>query len=137
MKALNEAYRILHDENARRDYDRQRRGPIRREAPTYVAPTAREVGFSGLALNAGLCVIFGLLLLFLVHFNGLWFLWPLLILAAGVIAFGIYMGHAAIAQARESLTESHPLRRFRVVQEIVFWSLIAGGGYGVYLIWTF
>lgn len=137
MKALNEAYRVLHNENARREYDRQRRGPVTRGAPISVAPTAREVGFSGLALNAGLCVIFGLLLLFLVHFNGLWFLWPLLILAAGVLAFGIYMAHSAIAQARDSLIESHPLRRFRVAQEIVFWSLVACGGYGVYLIWTF
>lgn len=137
MKALNEAYQVLHNDSARREYDRQRRGPVRREVAIHVAPTARDVGFSGLAVNAGLSVSLGLLLLFLVHFNGLWFLWPLLILAAGVVVFGVYMAHSAIAHARESLAPSHPLRRFRVAQEIVFWSIVACGGYGIYLIWNF
>jgi DnaJ-like protein len=137
MKALNEAYQVLHNASARRDYDRERRRPVSKEAPIYVTPTARDVGFSGQALNAMLCVILGLFLLFLVHFNGLWFLWPLLILAAGVIMFGIYMAHSAVARARESLGVAHPLRRFRIAQEIIFWSIVACGGYGVYLVWTF
>ena len=135
MKDLNEAYQVLHNESARREYDRQRR-PAGPEGTIYVAPAARDVGFSGLAVNAVLCMILGLLLLFLVHFNGLWFLWPLLILAAGVVLFGVYMAHSALAQARESLAPAHPLRRFRIAQEILFWSIVACGGYGIYLIWT-
>ena len=98
---------------------------------------AREVGFSGQALNALLCVILGLLLLFLFRFNGLWFLWPLAILAVGVVAFGIFMAHSALSRGRDSFGAAHPFRRFRLAQEIVFWMLVAGGGYAVYLVWTF
>ena len=136
MKALNEAYQVLHNEGARREYDDQRRKPANRAA-IHVAPAVREVGFYGQALNAFISIILGLLLLFLVRFNGLWFLWPLSILAAGVVGFGILMAHSAVTRARESLAESHPVRRFRVAQEIAFWLIIAGGGYGIYLIWTF
>lgn len=136
MKALNEAYQVLHNESARREYDDQRRRPASRAA-IHVAPAVREVGFYGQALNAFISIILGLLLLFLVRFNGLWFLWPLSILAAGVVGFGILMAHSAVTRARESLAESHPVQRFRVAQEIAFWLIIAGGGYGIYLIWTF
>lgn len=136
MKALNEAYRVLHNAGARREYDTQRRKPASHYA-THVAPVVREVGFYGQALNALLSVILGLLLLFLVRFNGLWFLWPLSVLAAGVVGFGVLMAHSAVTRGRESLAQSHPLRRFRMAQEIGFWLLIACGGYGIYLIWTF
>ena len=74
-----------------------------------------------------LSVILGLLLLFMVRFNGLWFLWPLSILAAGVVGFGVLMAHSAVTRARESLNQSHPLRRFRVAQEIAFWLILACG----------
>ena len=136
MKALNEAYQVLHNEGARRDYDTQRRKPQHQRA-VYVAPAVREVGFYGQALNALLSIVLGLLLLLMVRFNGMWFLWPLSVLAAGVIGFGVLMAHSAVVHARESLSESHPLRRFRRAQEVLFWLLIAGGAYGVYLIWTF
>lgn len=136
MKALNEAYRVLHNDGARRDYDNQRRKPTGERA-VHVAPAVREVGFHGQALNALLSVILGLLLLFLVRFNGLWFLWPLSILAAGVVGFGVLMAHSAVTRARESLAQSHPLRRFRTAQEIAFWLIVGCGGYAIYLILTF
>ena len=137
MKALNEAYGVLHNEGARREYDSERRQPVTRSAAINVTQAAREVGFSGQALNALLCVILGLLLLFLFRFNGLWFLWPLAILAVGVVAFGIFMAHSALSRGRDSFGAAHPFRRFRLAQEIVFWMLVAGGGYAVYLVWTF
>ena len=144
MKALNEAYRVLHNEGARREYDTQRRQPASHPAnhpanqrAVNVTPAVREVGFYGQGLNALLSVVLGLLLLFLVRFNGLWFLWPLSILAAGVVGFGVLMAHSAVTHARESLNQAHPLRRFRVAQEIAFWLILACGAYGVYLIWTF
>lgn len=136
MKTLNEAYQVLHNEGARREYDTRRRKRARPNA-VHAAPAVREVGFYGQALNALLSIALGLLLLLMVRFNGLWFLWPLSILAAGVVGFGVLMAHSAVTHARESLSQSHPLRRFRVAQEIAFWLIIAGGGYGVYLIWTF
>lgn len=137
MKALNEAYQVLHNERARRAYDAQRRKPTRRNAEIHVTPAVREVGFYGQALNALLCIILGLLLLFLFRFNGLFFLWPLAILAAGVIGFGVLMAHSAVGQARDCLRASNPLRRFRLAQEIIFWLIVACGSYGIYLVWTF
>lgn len=136
MKALNEAYQVLHDETKRRDYDSRRNQPVARSAAIHVTRTAHNVGVSGQLLSALLCMLMGLMLLFLVRFNGLWFLWPLSILATGVVLFGVIMAHSAMTNARESFAAQHPARRLRTLQEIAFWSLICAGGYGVYLILT-
>ncbi len=136
MKALNEAYRVLHDDEARSKYDLQRRHPVADAPAIYTKPAVREVGTSGQLLSALLCLLLGLMLLLLVRFNGLWFLWPLSILALGVILFAVLMAHSAMTNARRSLRDSHPARRFRAAQEILFWSVVGGGGYGVYLILT-
>jgi hypothetical protein len=136
MKALNEAYQVLHDEATRKQYDSQRRRPVAQPAETHVTPAARDVGVYGQLLSALLCMLLGLMLLFLVHFNGLWFLWPLSILAWGVMFFGVVIAHSAMTNARKSLALQHPARRLRAVHEIAFWSLICVGGYGIYLILT-
>jgi len=136
MKALNEAYGVLRNEKTRREYDAKRRAPRVHVATVPSAPAAREVGFYGQLLSALMCLVLGLLLLLLVHFNGLWFLWPLSILAAGVILFGVMIAHSAMTNARESTRMDHPLRRFRPLQETLFWLFVAAGGYGVYLILT-
>jgi len=136
MKALNEAYSVLHNESARKEYDAKRRVPRTEVTTMRGAPAAREVGLYGQLLSAVMCLVPGLLLLFLVRFNGLWFLWPLSILAAGVILFGVMIAHSAMTNARESTKPDHPLRRFRVVEEIAFWLVVAAGVYGVYLILT-
>lgn len=134
MKALNEAYRVLHDDATRSKYDLQRQQPTAKATPINVAPAVREVGTHGQLLSALLCLVLGLMLLLLVRFNGLWFLWPLSILALGVILFGVLMAHSAMTNARQGLRSAHPARRFRVAQEIGFWLAVGGGGYGVYLI---
>jgi hypothetical protein len=136
MKALNEAYQVLHDDTRRKEYDSQRSQPVAPAAAIRVTPPVRDVGGYGQLLSALLCMLLGLMLLFLVRFNGLWFLWPLSILAAGVILFGVIMAHSAMTNARRSFAVHHPARRFRAVQEIAFWSLICAGGYGVYLVLT-
>jgi curved DNA-binding protein CbpA len=136
MKTLNEAYQVLHDEISRKEYDSQRRRPVNRPAAIRVTETAREVGVSGQLLSALLCMLLGLMLLLLVHFNGLWFLWPLSILATGVVLFGVIMAHSAMTNARQSFAAQHPARRFRAAQEVAFWSLVCAGGYGVYLVLT-
>jgi len=130
MKALNEAYSVLHDEAARKQYDARRRGPATTNTAVQSAPAAREVGLYGQLLSALMCLALGLLLLLLVHFNGLWFLWPLSILATGVVLFGVIMAHSAMTNARESFGAKHSAQRFRAVQEIVFWLLICGAVYG-------
>ena len=136
MKALNEAYRVLHDDEARSKYDLLRRHPVADAPAIYTKPAVREVGTSGQLLSALLCLLLGLMLLLLVRFNGLWFLWPLSILAVGVILFGVLMVHSAMTNARALLRGSHPARGFRAAQEIIFWSAVGGAGYGVYLILT-
>lgn len=136
MKALNEAYQVLHDETTRKQYDSQRRRPVAQPSENQFNPAAREVGVYGQLLSALLCMLLGLMLLFLVHFNGLWFLWPMSILAWGVVLFGVAIAHSAMTNARKSFAPQHPARRLRAVQEIAFWSIICAGGYGIYLILT-
>jgi hypothetical protein len=73
-------------------------------------------------------------LLLLVRFNGLWFLWPLSILALGVIVFGIMLLHVAMQNARRLLPATHAVQRFTALQEIAFWFVVIGGGVGLYLL---
>ena len=135
MKALNEAYRVLRDADTRRAYDHARRLPKPQPGEVRTAgPAAREVGVYGQLLSALLAIALGLMLLWLVRFNGLWFLWPLSILALGVILFGIMLAHSAMQNARGLLPATHPVRRFKAIQEIAFWLVILGGGVGLYLI---
>ena len=136
MKALNEAYQVLRDDVTRSKYDSQRQQLRAKAAAVAVAPTARDVGVSGQLLSALLCLLLGFMILLLVRFNGLWFLWPLSILALGIILFGVLIAHSAMTNARESFAAVHPARRFRAAQEIAFWSFVLGGGYGIYLILT-
>ena len=136
MKTLNEAYGVLRDRDKRKQYDSMRDRPVTSSSTGFVAAPAREVGVYGQALSAMLCLILGLMLLFLVRFNGLFFLWPLAILATGVIGFGVLIAHSAMTNARALVGESHPARRFRMAQEIAFWTVVLGAGYAVYLILT-
>ena len=136
MKALNEAYQVLHDEAKRAEYDTHRRPKVMQPTAVQATPAAREVGVYGELLSALLCTLLGLMLLLLVHFNGLWFLWPLSILGWGVVFFGVLIAHSAMTSARRSFSPQHPARRFRAVQELGFWLLICAGGYGIYLILT-
>ena len=136
MKALNEAYHVLGSAERRRAYDHERQQPISQNAGIAAAPAAREVGASGQLLSALLCLLLGSMLLFLVRFNGLWFLWPLSILAFGVILFGVVIAHAAMTNARNSLAATNPVKRFRLAQEIAFWFVVACGGVAFYLILT-
>ena len=136
MKALNEAYHVLRSAERRRAYDTERQPPISRNAGMVATTTAPNVGLSGQLLSALLCILLGSMLLFLVRFNGLWFLWPLSILAMGVILFGVVIAHSAMTNARNSLAETNPAKRFRLAQEIAFWVVVACGGVAFYLIMT-
>ena len=136
MKVLNEAYRVLREHSSRKSYDAERRRPVETGPAIRATPTARDVGIYGQGLSALLCVLLGLLLLFLVRFNGLWFLWPLAVLALGVSFFGILIAHSAMSTLLGSLDAAHPARRYRLAREAVFWSVVCAGGYAVYLILT-
>lgn len=137
MKSLNEAYGVLRNRDTRREYDATRVKP----APAFVAaaastPAARDVGLLGQGLSAFFCLIVGLFLLLLVHFQWIWFLWPLAILAVLVILFGIVMARGTMRAVNASLPTTNPLRKYAGVQEAIFWSIAMAGGYGVYLLLT-
>lgn len=136
MKSLNEAYQVLKDETTRREYDQQRQRPRAAHRPIESAPAAKDVGLFGHFLSAFLCLLLGLFLLFLVRVQWIWFLWPLVILAAFVISFGVLMAHSAMLAANASLPLSNPVKRHRSLQEAMFWTAVAAAGYGVYLLLT-
>ncbi len=142
MKALNEAYGVLRDEQARALYDAQRERPQTVEferyadepTPPYSSPSAAVDAVSGQCLTALLFLCVGLVLLFVVRFQYVLFLWPLALLAGLLIIAGIVHAHSALGMIRETFALSHPLRRFRLAGELAFWSVVGGGCYGVYFI---
>jgi hypothetical protein len=136
MKSLNEAYRVLRNDETRRQYDAQRRLARPRAFVPASSPPAQDIGVLGHGLSALLCLLVGLFLLFLVRFQWIWFLWPLAILAVFVILFGVVMARSCMRAMNESLPQSSRLRRHTRLQEAMFWSLVAGSGYGIYLLLT-
>lgn len=136
MKLLNEAYATLKDEVKRREYDAQR---IKRAPNVFrpvSTPPARDIGLFGHGLSAFFCLLLGLFLLFLVRIHWIRFLWPLAVLAVFVILFGVMMARNAMIAVNASLAVTNPWRRHTRLQEAMFWSLVAGGVYGVYLLLT-
>jgi len=136
MKSLNEAYTVLKDQAARRAYDLDRQGSQERNFVPASAPAAQNVGVFGHCLSALFCLITGGFLLLLVRFQWIWFLWPLAILAVFVILFGVVMARSAMRAMSDALPKSSRIRRHTHLQEAMFWTLVAGGGYGIYLLLT-
>ena len=135
MKSLNEAYGVLRNEETRKRYDAERVTRPTAFVPVS-SPAAQDVGVLGHGLSALLCLLVGLFLLFLVRLQWIWFLWPLAILAVFVILFGVVMARSAMRAMSESLPGSSRLRRYTRLQEAIFWILVAGSGYGIYLLLT-
>lgn len=131
MKALNEAWRVLGDEERRRAYDKRFSRP--REA--YVAhapvssPGATADAFSGRIAGAALCLFLGLVLLFMVKVHYVVFLWPLALLATCIAFCGVLMAHGALSFARERVSPKHLARRMVWAQELLFWLSVAGGAF--------
>lgn len=144
MKALNEAYGVLRDEQARARYDAQRDRPQTvgferyaddpAAARPYSSPSAAADAVPGQCVAALLFLCVGLVLLFVVRFQYVLFLWPLALLAGLLIIAGIVHAHSALGMIRETFALSHPVRRFRLAGELAFWSVVGGGCYGVYFI---
>jgi len=136
MKSLNEAYRVLKNEQMRREYDAER---VRVAEPRFVpvaAPAAQDVGLMGHGLSAFFCLLIGMFLLFLVRVQWIWFLWPLAILAVFVIGFGVLMARSYVRAMNASLPVSNRLRKHTRLQEALFWSAVVVAGYGVYRLLT-
>jgi hypothetical protein len=137
MKAVNEAWRILGDAGARREYDarhpQDERTPYVTHRPVS-SPGAKADPVSGRIVGAFLCLFAGLALLFLVKAHYVMFLWPLALLAVGVVMFGVLMAHGALTFAREQVRPGHLARRLVWAQEVFFWACVLSGGYVVYLL---
>src|ERR1043165_1726399 len=93
MKSLNEAGRVLGNEESRRAYDSKRAGPrqVYRAHRPVSSPAAQADPLSGRLVGAMLCIFVGLVLLFLVRAHYVVFLWPLALLASGIVGFGVLM----------------------------------------------
>jgi hypothetical protein len=136
MKSLNEAYRVLKNEETRSEYDAERSKPVNVAFVPASSPAAQDIGLLGHGLSAFFCLLVGLFLLFLVRFQWIWFLWPLAILALFVILSGVMMARSAMRAVNASLPLSNRLKRYTRLQEAVFWSVVTASGYGVYLLLT-
>ncbi len=138
MKSLNEAYSILRNKQTRHEYDVQRVKPANPNASFVPVSSgaAQDVGLLGQGLSAFFCLLIGLFLLFLVRLQWMRFLWPLAVLAVLVILFGIMMARNAMRAINASLPLSNRFRRYTRVQEVIFWSVVIGGVYGLYLLLT-
>jgi hypothetical protein len=136
MKSLNEAYGVLKDQTARRDYDRARRytKPKQNFVATSTTPTAHDVGVFGHLLSAFLCLIAGFFLLVLVRFQWIFFLWPLAILAVFILGFGVLMARSAMIAVNASLPTTNRFKRHTHLQEVAFWTVTLSGVYGLYLL---
>jgi len=130
MKSLNEAYGILRDETSRRAYDATRHRSTAETFAPVVAPPAQEVGVFGHFLSAFLCLLLGSFLMVLVRSQWIWFLWPLGILAALVMLFGLLIARSALKYSAANF--KIPLRGHATLQEVVFWTIAASSGYVLY-----
>ena len=136
MKSINEAWRVLGNADARSAYDAGRTRPLEayRAHTPVTSPAAQADPLSGRIVGAGLCVFVGLVLLFMVKAHYVVFLWPLALLALGVVGFGVLMAHGALTFAREQVGPGHPMRRLVWAQEVLFWSCVVAGVCGVYFV---
>ena len=138
MKSLNEAYGVLKDTTRRSSYDATRRKPTpaRHGFTPVTTPTARDVGVFGHCLSAWLCLTAGVFLLLLVRFHWMMFLWPLALLAVGVVGFGVLLARSAMVAVNDSLPVTNRFKRHTKIQEVAFWIVIVSGGYGLYVVMT-
>ncbi|MGI9105180.1 MAG: J domain-containing protein [Pyrinomonadaceae bacterium] len=137
MKSINEAWRVLKDDTAREAYDASRHPPY--GATAFVPSTsggAQADAIGGRVAGSLLCLFAGVVLVSLVRFHYVVFLWPLALLGALLILFGVWMAHAALAFVREGYAPMHPARRLVWAQEAAFWFTVTGGVYGLYLLLT-
>jgi curved DNA-binding protein CbpA len=118
MKTLNEAYGVLKDARLRSEYDELRtiRTPGYPDFVPVTTPTARDVG---------------------VRIQWMIFLWPLAIVAALVVGFGVLLARSAMVAVNDSLPASNRFKRHTRVQEVAFWTVIVTGVYGLYLLLSY
>ena len=88
----------------------------------------------GRLVGALLVLLAGLVFLFLVRVYYIRFMWPIFLVAAFVVIFGVWKDHVVMVFARKIVAPSHPARRHVWVQELTFWSMVCVGAYGISLL---
>ncbi len=138
MKAINEAYGELGNAATRSAYDsRHQRSDDALSAvgPSLSPPSALLPDtIPGRLAGALFFLLAGLVFLFLVRIYYIRFMWPIFLVAAFVVIFGVRKVHAVMLFARKRVAPSHPVRRYVWVQELAFWSMVCVGAYGIYLV---
>jgi hypothetical protein len=138
MKAINEAYRVLGNAATRRAYDslHQHSNDALRAAAPPLSPPSELLPDTvpGRLVGALFFLLAGLVFLFLVRICYIRFMWPILLVAAFVVIFGVWKVHTVMVFARKSVAPSHPVRRYILVQEFAFWSVVSFGAYAIYLL---
>jgi hypothetical protein len=138
MKSINEAYRVLGNEDTRRLYDSQIPESVealRSVVPPLSPPSALLPDtVPGRLIGASFFLLAGLVLLFLARTYYFRFMWPILLAAALVVILGVRKLHAVMVFAQKGLAPSHSWRRYVWVQELGFWFIVCGGAYGIYLL---
>jgi DnaJ domain len=138
MKAINEAYRVLGNEASRRAYhSRCERSDdlLSAVGPPLSPPSALLPNtVPGRLVGGSFFLRAGLVFLFIVRIYYIRFMWPIFLVSAFAVILGVWKVHAVMVFARNSLAPSHPVRRYLWVQELVFWFLVCGGTYGIYLL---
>ena len=133
MKSLNEAYGVLRDKETRRVYDEGRQQGIEEEPAVIHTSSPLEINqAAGQSLGALLFIGAGLVLALVVRFQWIWFLWPLAVRAFCLVTVGLVMAHGAIRRIEDQQRASH--RWFGLTLEVMFWAVVLGGGYGIYLV---
>jgi hypothetical protein len=134
MKTLNEAHAALSDRETRRAYNDKRGIQSRREAdadaPNISKPFDIEAvpggDVFGLIVAALFCLGLGLPFLILIETQWVFFLWPLRILAFGIVLIGILLAHAAFRHKFQQMLKTKRRTQSQIViGEIVFWSMAA------------
>jgi DnaJ domain len=138
MKAVNEAYRVLGNTTTRQAYDSQQQGSddaVNPVAPPLSPPSALLPNtVTGRLMGAFLFLLAGLVFLFLVRIYYIRFMWPLLLVSALLVIFGVLKAHAVMVLARKHVAPSHSARRYVWAEELAFWSMACAGVYGIYLL---
>jgi hypothetical protein len=138
MKSLNEAYSVLGNKSSRKEYDiergiraarKDRDETFRETTPSFdfESVAARSSDTFGLGVAALICLGFGIPILLLIETQWVFFLWPLRIIAVGIILIGIYLARATFRQKQHDMMAGRAGLTWAqsIGGEIVFWLFVA------------